>query len=425
MSKPEFVGPAKSWSGPRIALPGRAQGCIMSLLVLTAILAVPYFTFLDYVAPNQFGIKEVQIGINRGIQEEVYPPGYSLVIPFMQTMHKLPRNVQVLEMTNFQDQTAAVSEEFVHYDRAAKIQTSDGFFVDVDVSILYRIVDAHKAFLEYGSGQGYLNNGVLPRAEPVLKQTLGELTTEGFYKAPLRAEKTEGAKALLNTELSDHGILVEQVLVRYFKYTDRIQKNIEDKKLQDQLVFTNQSQRKAAEAEQNLRRVQTEGQAQVLVTLEDGKSYKVMKDAEKDLYVRTREAEADLLVQLSEAERSRLRNEALQQLGSDRYVAMEMAEVLKGLEYIVLPATGEGALNPLELDHLLTVFGVSLDAPVEGAVGPAATSAPNPLIEELSRDAATAIEAGKAAAAGAPTLESQAAEMALEEVETTDEGAVQ
>ena len=42
------------------------------------------------------------------------------------------------------------------------------------------------------------------------------------------------------------GIEVDQVLVRYFKYSPEIQKNIEAKKLQDQMVFTNRSAARAA-----------------------------------------------------------------------------------------------------------------------------------------------------------------------------------
>ncbi len=396
--RPEFVGPGGGFRPPKVKLPKRATGCLMALGVLALALVGPYFAFLDYVGPNEYGIMEVQMGVSRGIQPEVYPPGYTLVIPFAQILHKLPRAVQVLELTMNPDDgyetTAALSSDTVYHDRAAKIQTSDGFFVDVDVSIIYRIVDAHKAFLEYGSGRGYLTNGVLPRTEPVLKQALGELTTEEFYKAPMRTERTDQAQEMLNAELAIHGIQVEQVLVRYFKYTDRIQTNIEAKKLQDQLVFTNQSKRKAAEAEQKLSKVGAEGQMQVNVTLEEGKAYKVMKEAEKDLYVRSREAEADLLVELAEAEGTRMRNAVMQAPGADRYVAMEMAGLLNGLEFILLPSGGDASMIPLDLDKMLTILGVRT-----GETGGPPPTAANPRVEELMRDAEATAEAARQQAA--------------------------
>ena len=213
---------------------------------------------------------------------------------------------------------------------------------------------------------------------------MGELTTEEFYNSPVRVEKANLAQELLNKEMEAKGIHVDHVMVRYFKYSEAIQQNIEDKKLQDQLVFTNQSKRKAAMEEQNLNRVRMEGQMQVKVTLEEGDAYKVRKDAEKELYVRRKQAEADLLVQLAEAQKTELKNTAMQALGADRMVALEMAQVLKGLETILLPTGGEGSVNPLRLDDLWHIFGGTMVEEGKEAppLRPKATSTPSRILEK-------------------------------------------
>ena len=105
-------------------------------------------------------------------------------------MYRLPKSIQVLELTNF-PQTAA---EAARKDRAAHIQTSDGFFVDVDVSMLYHIKDPYLVFTTIGPGTLFEDNGIIPKAEPALKETLGKLTTEEFYNSPLRVKKAEEAK---------------------------------------------------------------------------------------------------------------------------------------------------------------------------------------------------------------------------------------
>ena len=387
---PEYIGPSRG--GLNLpAAGGRLAGCVTVILLLLILVSSLYFMFLEYVAPYEYGIKEVQIGVERGIQQEIYKPGYALVIPFAHIMHKLPRHVQVLELTqihtNKDGPTAAYETRYVHHDRPAKIQTSDGFYVDVDVSILYKITEPLKAFTEFGPGLGYLYQGILPKAEPILKEALGELTTEEFYNAPVRVEKAELAQTLLNEEMTPKGITVEHVLIRYFKYSDAIQQNIEEKKLQDQLVFTNQSEQRAAEEQQNLSRVETEGLMLVEVTKEEGQAYRVEKEAEMDLYTRTRKAEADLLVELADAEAARLRNDALEAQGADRFVALEMADVLKGLEFIVIPAGGEGSLNPLELDGLLDTFGV------EDYTGtPTPTLKKNTRLQDLTESAKEAMQ---------------------------------
>ena len=116
----------------------------------------------------------------------------------------------------------------------------------MDVSILYRIEDPYLVFTKIGPGELFISNGIVPKAEPALKATLGELTTEEFYNSPLRVQKTDMAREMLNRELNEKGLHIEHALVRYFKYSDEIQKNIEEKKLKDQLVFKNQAEGRAA-----------------------------------------------------------------------------------------------------------------------------------------------------------------------------------
>jgi regulator of protease activity HflC (stomatin/prohibitin superfamily) len=321
-------------------------------LLIIALLSTTFM--LEYVKPNEFGIKVVKIGVERGVHKKVYSPGFHFVLPYLEEMHRLPRNIQVLELTNHPEHAA----KSTRIEKAAHIQTSDGFFVDVDVSILYRISDPYKVFTIIGRGNFFEENGIIPQAEPKLKDAMGELTTEEFYNSPLRVEKTDAAKEKLNKSLNPKGIKVEQVLVRYFIYSKEIQKNIEEKKLKDQLVFKNQAEARAATEEAILKKVEQEGMAAIIVELEKGKAYTTQRNAEKDLYVRKQKAEADLLVKLAEAERVRLKNKSMQGLGAERMVGLKMAEVYRGLDTVVLPSDGPTGVNPLDLDNTLNLFGI-------------------------------------------------------------------
>lgn len=354
--------------GPALPrFPRRLASLATIVAMLSTVFLWAYFSFLEYVRPYEFGIKEVKIGLNKGIQKDPYGPGLWLVMPFgMQIMHRLPRHVQVLELTGIggpESHSAVLEGPSVFRDQQAKIQTSDGFFVDVDASVLYRITDPYKVITTLGPSEAHMQMGVRPRAQPALKQTLGQLTTEEFYNSELRVARAEEAKVLLNRELEPLGIRIEQVLVRYFKYIDSIQQNIEAKKLQDQLFYTNQSKALAAKQQQELDRVMAEGEQSVQLALQEGSAYRTRIQAESDLYSRTKKAEADLLIKLAEAQRTELRNTAMQQGGSDRMVALRMAEVLQGLDTIVLPAGSPESFNPLDLDQVLNTFGLDLGAP--------------------------------------------------------------
>ena len=331
-----------------------ALGPAIALFLLFKVLVFFCFT---YIGPNEYGIKVVRVAMpwgTRGVQPRVYDPGFRWVFkPFtVEEMYRFPRDLQVLDLTGTKEEAAREAR----VSKPAHIQTSDGFFVDVDVSIVYKIVDPYLVFTKLGPGRAFEDSGIVPKAEPVLKQALGELTTEEFYNSPLRAAKAARAKEILNAELKQYGLTVDHVLVRYFRYTEEIQKNIGEKKLKDQLVFKNQAEGRASTEGANLKKIIQEGEATVDIKLQEGRSYVTRKEAERDLYVRKKKAEADLLGKLAEAKRTQLRNDALQGAGSDRMVGLKMAEVYKGLEVIILPSDGANGINPLNLEQSMRLF---------------------------------------------------------------------
>ena len=207
-----------------------------TLLVGIVILLLGFSLFRScfvYVEPYEYGIKQNNVGFNRGIQERVYSTGFHLVVPFLSEMHKFPRNLQVFDLTNtpqsYRVKSVLPFNRKRHYqltntfqDKAAHIQTSDGFFVDVDVSIVFRIEDPLKVIKTVGTGDLYVSNGLIPKAEPILKETLGTLTTEEFYNPHLRVEKMKSAEERLNKDLAEKGIAIEHVLIRYFRYSNEI-----------------------------------------------------------------------------------------------------------------------------------------------------------------------------------------------------------
>lgn len=329
------------------------------VLVLVGILSLVfiYRSCTVYVKPNQFGLKQVNIALfkQKGINKKVYDTGLHLMLPFgMEQMHLFPKTRQVLELSDAGKYRR--NRQNSSLQPATKIQTSDGFFVTVDVSIVYRITDPYLLITKLGLW--YEKNGIVPKVEPILKDALGPLTTEEFYNSPLRVEKTLQAKDLFNEEFSPKGIEIEHVLIRYFRYSEEIQRNIEEKKLKDQLVFKNRAEAKAAKEKANLLKIVGEGKAAVKVKLEEAEAYKVKKEAEIELYTRQKRAEADLLIELAKAKKTELKNKALTGAGSKQMVGLKMAEALKGVKLIVLPSDGKDGFNPLNLNKTTELFGI-------------------------------------------------------------------
>lgn len=304
------------------------------------------------VRADEFAVRQVYLGPNKGVQPDLYGPGTHMVIPGYERLHVFPRDMQVLDLNNAEAATPALDEDR-RYAPAIKIQTSEGYQVTVDISVLYRVTDPFTVVTQVGTGRIYESTIVARRADKILRQTLGQLNAEDFYDDRVRTVKGEEARDLLAKDLSAWGIQVWGVLIRDYNYDQRYQQAIEDRKIQDQKVFKNQAEAVAANREAEKNRVLAQGQAVIDVELERGRAEVRKINAEADLYHRQRVAEGDKLVALAEAEGTRLENDALQQAGASNLVGLEMAEALDGTKVIIVSTTGPGAMNPLDLDALL------------------------------------------------------------------------
>ena len=322
------------------------------------LLAMLWLSMTVRVNPDEIAVRQVYLGPGQGVQEAIHGPGLHLVVPGYERLHVFPRDIQALELNDDElarvqgDRQAARREDF-KIAPAIHIQTSEGYQVVVDISVLFRVTDPYAVVTKVGAGRIYESKVVARRADKILRQTLGRLDAEDFYNDQIRIEMAEQTRALLTEDLAEWGIEVWGVLVRDYEYDQRYQNAIEQRKIQDQTVFKNQAEAVAASREAEKNRVLAEGQARIEVELERGRSEVRKIHAEADSYFRKRVAAGDLLVALAEAEGTKLENLALQQAGASNVVGLEMAEALEGTQVIVVSTTGQGAMNPLDLNSLL------------------------------------------------------------------------
>lgn len=339
----------------KVKLPGGAGGPLKlvggAVIALVALVGglVAYATFTTRIGPDEFAVRQVFLGPGSGIQQELFGPGLHFVMPGYERMHAFPRGMQVLEFNDYE----MSADTSAHKAPSIRIQTSEGYQVTVDVSIVYRIIDPYKIITSVGPGSLYETALMLPRSDKVLRQKLGELNAEEFYLGHLRRQKGEEARELLSLEVGEAGIQIWNVMVRHYSYDDRYQEAIEQRKIQDQTVFKNRAEAVVANREAEKNRVLAEGAASIEVEKERGRSEVQKIRADADLYYRQKVAEGDLLVALAEAEGTRLESDALQVAGAGNMVGLKMAEVVGNAQVIVIPTDGAGGVNPLDLDSMI------------------------------------------------------------------------
>ena len=320
------------------------------------VVLVAYNSCSTYVGPGETGVKQIKFGLGKGIEPTVYTTGLHYV-GVGETMHRFPTRVQVLELSNSRSE-ASEDLEGHRVAPGVNIQTSEGYTVQVDITVLYRIADPLKVMQTIGPGRQFEDSAVIPRAQQDLRRALGELDAEDFYRGNKRTQKSHDAQAALKIELNEKGIEVLQVLIRRYTYDQRYQAAIEQRKIQDQTVYKNEAEAKAATANAAKNKIIAEGAASVQVELARGEAEVKKLEAEADLYRRQKAAAGDLLVKLAEAQGTELENQALRGVGSENMVGLKMADALRGTRVIVLPSDGEGGMNPLDLKSLLRRFDV-------------------------------------------------------------------
>lgn len=327
-------------------------------LVVAAIAAVSFVlsSFTTYIRPNEVGIKQSRY--SGGLEETpYYGPRLYFTGPGV-TFLTFPTVVQTLTMN---DSKAESSEDGPDSRavRSLEVDSSDGSKIRIDASVLYRITDPYQVTRQIGPGRLFEDNAVIPKASQVLKASLGALKAEDFYNEVLRIQATDRARDALNAQLSSLGIAVDHVLIRQYSYLEEYQRQIEDRKVQDQLVFTNQSMAEAARMEAQRQKLEAEGKASVDVETKRGEAEVAKIRAEADLYSRKKRSEGDLLVALANARGTELENAAYKaSAGSDNLVGLEMAEVLDGIDVIFLNSGGKDGTNVLDLNDTLRMFDV-------------------------------------------------------------------
>lgn len=327
-----------------------------TIIVGLGLVTVTFCT--TYIRPNEYGVLRVRFGFKKGIRKKIYKAGLHFVIPSWEIMYRFPKNFQILQrnknyrkLYNFKGNRSIPP---------IRIQTSEGYEVTADITIQYRITNPYLVMKKIGPHKAYENLALIPRSENILRQELGKLNAEQFYRGPERIKGAEEARRKLNVDLKDKGIEVVSVLVMEFSYDARYQNTIEKRKLQDQQFYLRRAE-KIKTIEEKKKDVTVEKwAAKVKAKLAYGDKRVAEIEAAGSLYKRQRLAQGYLLKKLAEAKGIELENRAMESSGSEYLVALKMAEVLKGIEVLVLPSNGQVGFNPLNLGRTLSQLTVKV-----------------------------------------------------------------
>lgn len=326
----------------------QVRGRFGKLFLRMLLVLVPLFLLrsclITYVPPGEIGVRQISYGSGKGLQKKPVGSGYRREITSFEAIHTFPRDIQAVEFTGHPAERGASTLQ----RPAIKVPTVDGYPVDVDVTVLYRLADPYKIASQFGFSRAYEEAIVVRFTDPLVKRYLGELRAEQFYHEQ-RLHQVLALKRELAQRFAANGLFLTDVLIRQYDYPETFQTLTEQKKIQDQSVLANRELTKQAEVQTRLNQRLAEGQNLMKVKTSEYNAQITAINAQKDLYERQKRAEADLLVKTAEASGTEAINRALEGAGSAKLLKLRrglaILNSIKGPIYISEDPTDLGKIS--------------------------------------------------------------------------------
>lgn len=320
-------------------------------------LSVFYTSCVGRVNTNEFGVVQRKFGFKVGIVDKVYDPGLYFLGPGT-TMHVFPREIQVLEASAERQESiakararnlnpGAVEDYYKERDKvlgsethrvieAFNIQTSDGYSVTADVTLLFSISNPVQVAKEFGWGFLYLEGFVINTFRNGVLTTMGKMNAESFYNEEVRIAAVKEAEELLRKRFSERGFSVEKLLIRNYMYVADYERSLHDKKVAVQLTEKNRKESLVNEEKAKLRQIEFKGNATITIAESEVNAQISKIVAEAQLYSSQTRARGDLEINIAAAEAKKLKANALTETGGKYVVALEIAKMFDNIDGAVM-----------------------------------------------------------------------------------------
>jgi regulator of protease activity HflC (stomatin/prohibitin superfamily) len=293
-----------------------------------------------------------------GIQEEVYAPGATYVVPaFMTDWHVYDVALQNLAMTKDPRRGDRDVEDDV------ELKTIDGNDLKVDVTVAWQIDPKRTPSLLQNVGETteeVKEKLVRPACRSIVRDVLNSLQSEEFYVSDKRFEKANEAKDRLAEALGPEGVIVLQVILGEHHFHPEYEKVILEKKLAEQSSERLRSEAKAAaeQAKRDLERAKGTVSQQLAKAAGDLDTVKIQADAA--FFQNQQRAEAIKAEKAAKAAAVQKQNEALAGTGGRTMVKLRIAEALQGKRILFVPSGKASAgLQTLNLNQLIGSYAVT------------------------------------------------------------------
>ncbi|MGR3292629.1 MAG: SPFH domain-containing protein [Candidatus Scalindua sp.] len=341
----------------------------IGLTIIVIVIGVRFM--IIRVEIDQIGVKTSVWGLNRGVVQKDYKPGWHRYIRQLETWDLYDGTVQTLNFTR-----DARTPDGKIESRELPIRTADDYNVTVDIVVKYQIKrgKAHRIRQEIGPGNRY-KGFIASDIREVARNVLGKMTEKDLYDPDQKRRRAEEAKQRLSIAFESRHINIIDFLILDMRFDPQLERKIKNVKLAELDEVLNISKERAvnqrgitqtidATTEALAEKIQADKDGRIvslnagMVTkvteiLADANKFLIEKKAAGDLYKEERRAAGELLIARAKAEGERLRRKAMTGPGGDLIVALEAAKNIN-LGDVVLSTQ---VTDLLDIEKMVTKFG--------------------------------------------------------------------
>lgn len=317
----------------------------IGLLFIALLFWGQWMSGCNSTGPTEVGVRTIKVGIlsPKGVQKEVYAPGATYFFPpVLNDWHTFDTRLQNLEMV------ADHGKGDRQYADDLKFKTRDGNDISVDVTVAWRINPKLASRLLQYSGTSLRqvkDRLVRPTCRTFVRDVLNELSSEDFYRASKRRTKAEKARRVLREKLGKEGIIIEQVILKEYRFNKKYQDIIQARKLAEQQAEALKSEARAA-TERALRDFEkAQGAVRQMLAKALGHFAQKRYRADGSFIRLQQEARAILAETMARARAIAERNKALAGSGGRTLVMLRFAEALRGKKILLLPMGGASGVG--------------------------------------------------------------------------------
>lgn len=253
---------------------GHSGGSIIGLLATLPFLIIVGLFFTSFcIARIPAGYVGVAYSIFGGVLSEEYSEGWHIKPPWVSiTLYSIRTSDYTMSLHKGEGQR--------YGDDRINVLTKEGLSVDLDLTVLYRIIPEKADVIHRNIGPLYEERVIRPNIRSIIREIIATHTASEVY-SEMRREIAKELETTLKERLKKYNIIIQSVLLRNVILPPKLAESIENKQKAEQEVLRMEYILRKTRKEAEQRLIEAEGIKNATIIQAEGEAAAIAKIQEQ------------------------------------------------------------------------------------------------------------------------------------------------